>query len=183
MDGCTLYVLRRVFDNDCWRWTSSDNDICARCNGLHEAQFKFWTAVQNTTMIYVDVSTVGRTLEGLSCSTNTPAFTSPRSAYWFYFRRPITKFSALECNMSIGYWVQFAVIKLTCCSIPYYLGTYCFLSLTQNRCSIFLHRRPRDLLFFILNAESLFNFSSSAPHDFTRNGFDSTSLLVRAPFS
>ena len=93
-------------------------------------------------MIYVDVSTVGRTLEGLSCSTNTPGFTSPRSAYWFCFRKPITKFSALECNMTTGYWVQFAVIKLTCCSIPYYLGTYCFLSLTQNRCSIFLHRRP-----------------------------------------
>ena len=96
----------------------------------------------NTTMIYVDVSTVGRTLEGLSCSTNTPGFTSPRSAYWFCFRKPITKFSALECNMSTGYWVPFAVIKLTCCSIPYYLGTYCFLSLTQNRCSIYLHRRP-----------------------------------------
>ena len=142
MNGCTLYVLRRVFDDDCWRWTSSDNDICAHCNGLHEAQFKFWTAVQNTTMIYVDVSTVGRTLEGLSCSTNTPAFTSPRSAYWFYFRRPITKFSALECNMTTECLVQFAVIKLICCSIPYCLGTYCFLSLTRSRCSIFLRRRP-----------------------------------------
>ena len=41
----------------------------------------------------------------------------------------------------------------------------------------------RDLLFFILNAESLFNLSSSAPHDVTRNGFDSTSFLVSAPFS
>ena len=96
----------------------------------------------NTTMIYVDVSTVGRTLEGLNCSTNTPGFTSPRSAYWFYFRRPITKFSALECNMTTECLVQFAVIKLICCSIPYCLETYCFLSLTRSRCSIFLRRRP-----------------------------------------